>query len=180
MKSIKTTIAYIDGANLHKGIKSLGWKLDYARFRTWLSHRYGVGLAYIFIGLMPKNKDLYTYLSKCGFTLIYKEVIYDGDGKAKGNCDADLIVQAMSDIYEKAATESVIITSDGDYAPLVKFLMEKKQLKAIISPASVNKCSILLKRTAVPIVYLSDKKDLINIQNEKTPSGNASSQGSFS
>ena len=32
MKSNKTTIAYIDGANLHKGVRSLGWKLDYARF----------------------------------------------------------------------------------------------------------------------------------------------------
>ena len=75
MKSDKTVIAYIDGANLHKGVTSLGWELDYVRFRTWLSHRYGVGLAYIFIGLIPKHKDLYTYLNKSGFTLIYKEVV---------------------------------------------------------------------------------------------------------
>jgi hypothetical protein len=32
--------AYIDGANLHKGINSLGWKLDYARFRIWLTEKY--------------------------------------------------------------------------------------------------------------------------------------------
>lgn len=180
MKSSKTTIAYIDGANLHKSVEASGWKLDYPRFRTWLSHRYGVGLAYIFIGLIPKHKDLYTYLSKSGFTLAYKEVVYDGDGRAKGNCDADLIVQAMRDSLERVATDAVLVTSDGDYTPLVKFLMEKGRLKAILSPASEKKCSILLKRTGAPIVYLEDKEKLFGVQNKKAPGRNASSQGSFS
>ena len=40
--------AYIDGANLHKGVHSLGWKLDYKRFRVWLSEKYGVRVAYLF------------------------------------------------------------------------------------------------------------------------------------
>ncbi|MDO8581518.1 MAG: NYN domain-containing protein [bacterium] len=180
MKPNKTTIAYIDGANLHRGVLSLGWKIDYARFRTWLSHRYGVGEAYLFIGLIPKHKDLYTYLSKSGFTLIYKEVVYDGDGRAKGNCDADLITQAMRDTYEGTAEQSILVTSDGDYVPLVKFLMDKGKLVAVLSPAPVKKCSILLKRTGVHIVYLEDKKALISAQNEKAPSRNASLQGSFS
>jgi hypothetical protein len=30
--------AYIDGANLHKGVNGLGWSLDYRRFRIWLKH----------------------------------------------------------------------------------------------------------------------------------------------
>ncbi|MFY9463433.1 MAG: NYN domain-containing protein [Candidatus Sungiibacteriota bacterium] len=180
MKSSKTIIAYIDGANLHKSVSSSGWKLDYPRFRIWLSHRYGVGLAYIFIGLIPKHKDLYTYLSKSGFTLIYKEVVYGDDGRAKGNCDADLITQAMRDSYEGTASQSVLVTSDGDYTPLVKFLTEKNRLKAVLSPAPINKCSILLKRTGAHIVYLEDKKGLIEAKNEKAPGGNASSQGSFS
>lgn len=180
MKQKQNNYAYIDGANLHKGIRSLGWKLDYARFRTWLSHRYGIGLAYIFIGLMPRHKDLYTYLSKSGFTLIYKEVVYDGDGRAKGNCDADLITQAMRDSYEGAAAQTVLVTSDGDYTPLVNFLIEKRQLKAVLSPSPVNKCSILLKRTGAQIVYLEDKKGLIEAQNEKAPGRNASMQGSSS
>ncbi|MBU2579243.1 hypothetical protein KKA09_03985 [Patescibacteria group bacterium] len=33
--------AYIDGANLHRGIAGFGWTLDYARFRVWLSEKYG-------------------------------------------------------------------------------------------------------------------------------------------
>lgn len=82
--------AYIDGANLHKGVENLGWRLDYKKFRVWLRDKYGVGQAYIFLGLVPKYKDLYTSLQEVGFTLIFKEVTYDGDGKVKGNCDAIL------------------------------------------------------------------------------------------
>lgn len=180
MKNKSNNFAYIDGANLHKGVRSLGWKLDYARFRTWLSHRYGVGMAYIFIGLIPRHKDIYTRLSKSGFTLVYKEVVYDGDGRAKGNCDADLITQAMRDSFEGNAINIILVTSDGDYTPLVRFLMEKERLQAILSPAPERKCSILLKRTGAPIVYLADKKKLLGVQNEKAPDGNASSQGSSS
>jgi hypothetical protein len=180
MKPNLKTIAYIDGANLHKGIKSLGWKLDYARFRVWLSHRYGIGLAYLFIGLIPRYKDLYTHLQKSGFTLVYKEVIYDEDGKAKGNCDADLITQAMRDSYEGTAEQAVLVSSDGDYTPLVKFLLEKKQLRTILSPAPVEKCSVLLKRTGAAIAYIGEKKYLLELQNEKAPGRDAPLQGSSS
>jgi hypothetical protein len=65
----KVNIAYIDAANLDKALRGyLGWKLDYKRFRVWLSEKYKVQRAYIFIGLIPKYKDLYTYLQEvaCG------------------------------------------------------------------------------------------------------------------
>ena len=84
MKPKENNFAYIDGANLHKGVASLGWKLDYRRFRVWLSEKYGVKTAYLFIGLIPKYKELYTYLQESGFTLVFKEVVYDGSGKPKG------------------------------------------------------------------------------------------------
>ena len=57
MKS-KKNFAYIDGANLHKGVEDLSWKLDYKRFRVWLRDKFKIEKAYLFIGLVPKNKDL--------------------------------------------------------------------------------------------------------------------------
>lgn len=63
---------YIDGANLYNGINDAGWTLDYARFRVWLTEKYGVKKAYIFIGLIPKYNKLYTYLQESGFTLMLK------------------------------------------------------------------------------------------------------------
>ena len=53
--------AYIDGANLYEALKELKWSLDYKRFRVWLLEKYCVGRAYIFIGLISKYKNLYTY-----------------------------------------------------------------------------------------------------------------------
>ena len=157
----KNNIAYIDAANLHKGISALGWKLDYYRFRVWLTDKYHIQTAYLFIGLIPKHKDLYAYLQKSGFTLIFKEVVYDGDGKAKGNCDADLVMQAMQDAYETHFDQTLLVISDGDYAPLVKFLMDRQKMCAVLSPSTPSKCSILLKRTSVKIAYINDQRALL-------------------
>lgn len=156
MTPMENNYAYVDGANLHKGVNDLGWRLDYHRFRRWLSEKYGVKRAYLFIGLVPKYKDLYTRLQEAGFTLVFKETTFDDQGRVKGNCDADLVLQATRDYYEKHFEQAILVSSDGDYASLVKFLYENSKLRAILSPS--NKCSVLLKRTNAPIAYLSDQK----------------------
>lgn len=170
MQKKENNFAYIDGANLDKALKKqLKWPLDYRRFRIWISEKYGVERAYIFIGLIPKNKNLYTYLQECGFTLVFKEVIYDGSGKPKGNCDADLVLQAVRDTFENNFEKAVIIASDGDYAGLVRFLIEKQKFSAVLSPSTEKRCSILLKRTGAKIAYLDDQKSILGVKKEKTP-----------
>src|ERR1700690_248001 len=154
----KNVIAYIDGANLHKGIADLGWSLDYRRFRVWLKEKYKVDIAYLFIGLLPANKDLYTRLQEFGYVLVYKEVTFDGTGRAKGNCDADLVLKAARDFYEERLENAVLVSSDGDYAVLVRFLKEKNIPVTVLSPSTAKRCSILLKRTGVKIAYLNDRK----------------------
>ncbi|NQV00978.1 MAG: NYN domain-containing protein [Parcubacteria group bacterium] len=161
--------AYIDGANLYKGLKVFDWRLDYGRFRIWLKEKYNVERAYIFIGLVPKYKDLYTYLQESGFTLIFKETVYGDSGKPKGNCDADLVLRAVCDVYENRFDKAIIVSSDGDYSSLVKFLQERDKLKIILSPSNVDKCSILLKKTNAPIAYINDQKSILEIRNKKAP-----------
>src|SRR3990167_5333617 len=121
MKTREKNFAYIDGANLHKGVKELGWKLDYRRFRVWLKDKYAVERAYLFIGLVPKHKEIYTFLQEAGLTLVFKETTYDGNGNVKGNCEADLVLWVVRDSYEHAFEKAIIVSSDGDYASLVKF-----------------------------------------------------------
>lgn len=162
MKKIQNNYAYIDAANLHNATESLGWKLDYKKFRILLSEKYGVANAYIFIGLIDKYTDLYTHLQECGFILVFKEVVYDNNKKPKGNCDADLVLHVTRDAYENKFTKAVIVSSDGDYAGLVKFLFEQGKLNTIISPSLKGRCSILLKRTNAPIVYLNDKRRAVD------------------
>ena len=161
MKKKENNYAYIDGANLHKGTIGLGWKLNYKRFRVWLRDKYNIENAYLFIGLISDNKDLYTSLQEMGYLLVYKEITYDGSGKVKGNCDADLVLKVVVDYYEKNYSKAVIVASDGDYAGLVKFLKEKDSFLSIISPS--DKCSYLLRKLNVPIVYLSTKKSKLSL-----------------
>ena len=168
MNKYKNNFAYIDGNNLYQGVRSANWKIDFDRFRKWLSDKYGIRRAYYFIGLIPKEKDLYASLQKAGFTLIFKEVVYDGDGKPKGNCDADLVLQAAIDFFENNCEGQVLVTSDGDYACLAKFLKNGNKLTAILSPRRQDKCSILLKRINAPVVYLNEVKRKIEL-NKKSP-----------
>jgi uncharacterized LabA/DUF88 family protein len=161
MTNQKVNIAYIDAANLDQSLKVLGWKIDYKRFRVWLKDKYKVEKAYIFIGLIPKYKSLYTHLSEAGFTLVFKEVVYQGDAnKPKGNCDTDLIMQAMEDYYEGDLQKAILVSSDGDYAPMVKKLYENDRFHTILSPAPSKRCSILLKRTGAKISYIDDQRGI--------------------
>jgi len=163
MKTKGNNFAFIDGANLHGGIKSLGWRLDYNKFRIWLAEKYSVSTAYIFIGMIPKYNDMYTTLQEAGFTLVFKEVVYDENGKPKGNCDADLVVKVMQETFDNVYHKAIIVSSDGDYASLIKFLNSKQKIEVILSPAKAKKCSILLKRTGVKISYIDDQKNILSI-----------------
>ncbi|MFA5715516.1 MAG: NYN domain-containing protein [Candidatus Paceibacterota bacterium] len=166
----KNNFAYIDGNNLYNSIRNYGWKVDLIRFRKWLYQKYDVVRAYYFIGLIPKENELYAFLQKAGFVLIFKEVVYTKEGTVKGNCDADLVLESVKDVYENSCEKQVLVTSDGDYSSLVKFLINKGKLRIIISPSEKNKCSILLKRTGAPITYLNDTRDLLELFNHKRKS----------
>ncbi len=137
--------AFIDGQNLNLGIRELGWHLDLKKFRIYLREKYGVEKAYYFIGYLAENRILYKSLQEAGYILIFKPIIRNRDGEVKGNVDADLVLQAMIDFpdYDKA----VIVTSDGDFYSLVRYLYEKGKLRVVLSPNS-EKCSALLKKTA--------------------------------
>ena len=163
-------IAYIDLANLHQGIKELNWDLDYLFFRTWLRDKYKIDIAYIFIGYIPKNRNLYLYLENIGYKLVFKEITHDGNGKIKGNCDTDLVLKAVSDTYEKKLDRAVIVSGDGDFTCLVKFLLEREKLDTILAPY-YKKCSILLKRINTKLTFLNEFRSKLE-RHEKAPDKN--------
>src|SRR3989338_4131149 len=144
MKNKENNYAFIDSQNLNLGVQSLGWKLDFRKFRIYLKEKYGVSTAYLFLGYIQENQDLYSSLQKAGYILVFKPVFSDENGDVKGNFDADLVLQAMIEYsnYDKA----IIVSSDGDFYSLVKYLYERKKLKFVVSPY-VKTCSKLLKKS---------------------------------
>lgn len=154
--------AFIDGQNLNLGIRELGWKLDLKKFRIYLKEKYGVTKAFYFIGFVEGNNDLYTSLQDYGYILIFKPTFKNKDGKVKGNCDAELVLQSMIELpkYEKA----VIVTGDGDFSCLIKYLREQDKLAKVICPNS-HYSGLLKKASAGFISTLTDLQKKLGFNN---------------
>jgi uncharacterized LabA/DUF88 family protein len=163
----KVNFAFIDGQNLNLGIQRLGWKLDLKRFRIYLKEKYGISKAYYFIGYLPENQNLYKSLQEFGYVLIFKPTMKTPDGKIKGNCDAELVLQAMIDFphYEKA----VIVTSDGDFSCLVEYFYRQNKLEVILSPGREHCSSLLRKAGREKIQFLDDLRNKLEFLKEKAP-----------
>jgi len=130
-----TTYAFIDSQNLNLGIKSQGWKLDWRKFRQYLRNKYNVEKAYVFIGKVVGNENLYDFLKKSGFVLIFKPTLEHHEEKKviiKGNIDAELVLHSMIQLknYEKA----IIVSGDGDFYCLVEYLEKNRKLLKILAP----------------------------------------------
>jgi len=74
-KQSKNNYAFIDSQNLNLAIRDLGWKLDYKRFRIYLADKFKIRKAFLFIGYVEKNKELYKFLKKSGYELIFKPTL---------------------------------------------------------------------------------------------------------
>lgn len=139
--------AYIDSQNLNVTTQKDGWKMNWAKFRQWLTDEYGVTKAYMFIGYVPEFEPMYEQLHQLGYSIVLKPTFdmtrpmpEDGDGKddeqdkkpVKGNIDAELVLWAMKDfaIYDKA----IVVSGDGDFYCLVEYLDEQKKLLKLLAP----------------------------------------------
>ena len=144
-KRLINNYAFIDSQNLNLGVRSLGWMIDYRKFRLYLKNKYNISQAFMFIGLVANNQKLYTLLQEAGFILIFKPTVQyfeNGRQTVKGNVDAELVLHAAAiqyDNYDKA----IIVSGDGDFACLAEFLYENDKLLHIFTPN--DKYSKLLK-----------------------------------
>ncbi len=138
--------AFIDSQNLNIGTQKFGWKMNWARFRQFLADEFGVEKAYMFIGYIPENEDLYEKMHEAGYMIVLKPTsdltkprIEGEDAKeaeekpVKGNIDADLVLWAMKEMpnYHQA----IIVSGDGDFFSLIEYLEGKGRLKNILTPS---------------------------------------------
>ena len=145
---------YIDGNNLHQSAKSLGFSIDYKKFRGWLRQKFDADNIYLFISLVPDRLKFYTHLQECGFILIFKQTI-SVSGVVKGNCDAELVLKTVSDFYTKSFEKAILVTGDGDFGCLVEFLQNQEALKCVVAPDH-KKLSILIRNKNCEVTYLNN------------------------
>lgn len=80
--------------------------------------------------------------------------------KTKGNVDAELVLHSMIEYqnYEKA----VIVSGDGDFHCLIKYLLKQEKLEKLVIPNKYKYSSLLRK--------FSDKMWFLNREKEKLQS----------
>jgi uncharacterized LabA/DUF88 family protein len=135
--------AFIDSQNLNVSVQKYGWKMNWKKFRQFLTDKYGVTTAYMFIGYVPEHEDIYEKMHEAGYAVVLKPTFdmsrprpEESNGKSdkpvKGNIDADLVLWAMKEIddYEKA----VLVSGDGDFFALVEYLVQQDKLLKILTP----------------------------------------------
>ena len=158
--------AFIDGNNLHMAVRDLGWRIDHRKFRVFLRERYQVSKAYYFVGFVEYNAGLYQRLQEAGFILIFKPTIRKNDGDVKGNVDAELVLQAMIDL--RAYEHAVIVTGDGDFACLIRYLREQGKLRCLLAPNSQRYYGLLKKAAGNAIAFIDPLRAKLEFTEQKS------------
>ena len=164
MAKKKENYAFIDSQNLNLGVRSMGWTIDYRKFRSYLRNKYNITKAFMFIGWVASNQALYTELQSAGFILIFKQTVgytENGTKTVKGNVDAELVLHAAAIEYNNYS-QAIIITGDGDFACLADYLKNNDKLLKIIAPT--NKYSKLLKPFSDKIINVGKIRNSIEYQ----------------
>lgn len=167
MEKLQNNYAFIDSQNVNLAIRTLGWRIDWQRFRVYLKEKYSVQKAFLFIGYIEGNNELYTSLQSAGFICIFKPTLRYKDGATKGNCDAELVLQTMIEYknYEKA----IIVTGDGDFYCLVNYLLQNDKLERVLIP-NYFKYSALLKRFGrKQLSFMNELQKKLEYKKKRTP-----------
>lgn len=120
--------------------------------------------AFYFIGFTEnRNHPRYKELRNIGFILSLRKPAYrsiNGKIEIKANVDSNLITHALIKIndYEKV----VLVTGDGDYYCLAKYLLRNNKLHRILSPCKSD-CSGLFKNNIFrnKITYMSRMREIL-------------------
>ena len=166
MKKKGNNFAFIDSQNVNLAIRELGWRLDFRKFRVYLKEKFGVSKAFLFIGFVSSNNELYTALQEAGFICIFKPTLVYKNGTTKGNCDAELVLQTMIEFgsFDKA----ILVTGDGDFYCLVKYLISQKKFKALMIPNQFKFSALLkLKEFGPYLCYMNELKNKLEYQKKR-------------
>jgi len=161
--------AFIDSQNLNLGTKKdiirhgkkiyHGWQLNFKKFRIYLQSKFHVSKALLFIGYISENRELYSELKSFGYELVFKETVKDSFGKPKGNIDAELVLHSATVEY-KNYDKAVIVSGDGDFACLHRFLEGNNELHKVIIP-NKKSMSKLLRPFDKYKIYIEDDRGFL-------------------
>jgi len=141
------TYVFIDVANLIYGAKRTGkWEVSYYKLSKYLKLRYEASKIFFYAGVKSLEKNKFNRLKRLGYILRLKELrtykrkplerkvkcpqchcVFDRKiyrlPEWKANCDVDLTFDVMR--YVSDYSRMILISGDGDFYPLIDFLIKK-------------------------------------------------------
>ena len=159
----ENNIAFIDAQNLHLWTQTENWKIDFKRFRIYLKEKFKVDEAYFFLWFInDDHQTMYRKIQKAGFILEFRDHNSNMLWKKKWNApwkkspwgvDVDIVYDVMHRLLEENDFNKIVLVSwDGDYIKLVKYLIRKDRLNKILFP---NKNFSSLYRKIQPKYWLN-------------------------
>ena len=162
---------FIDGANTHAACRALGFIIDFKRLLMLFRSKGRLVRAYYFTAVIEDAEDefsslrpLVDWLDYNGFAMITKPTkqFTDATGrtKIKGDMDVEIAVTALQIASE--IDHAVLLTGDGDFAPLVAALQGMGKRVSVVSSLKTNPPMIAdeLRRQADQFV------DLVQLEND--------------
>ncbi len=162
--------AFIDGQNLHLGLKEDNWKIDFSKFRIYLKDKYKIKHAYYFLGNINESyQDLYDNLQKAGFIVKFKNHSKNLISEKKGNVDTDIVFEIMKSLLDepKEFQKIFIISGDGDYIKIINYLIKENRFGKILFPNRKFSSSLYKKLGTEYYDWIQNIKSYIIYTNKK-------------
>lgn len=129
---------FIDAANIIHCYEDTKWKIDLKKLKKYFESKCALVGIYYYSAYFEESagqKSLFEMLSRKGFILrvkkIRKIVAADGTITLKGNCDTDIVVDAVARMKEYDT--AVIMSGDSDFVSLVNLLRGNGKKVIIVS-----------------------------------------------
>lgn len=177
-----TTMLCIDGSNTHTGVKSLNYKLDYAKLYRLLENWFDLASARYYTAIREDNRGvidlqpLIDYLSFNNYVVVSKPIreyveVDPRTGtnviKIKGNMDLEMVV----DMFEMQRIEHIVLmTGDGDFVEVVKAMQRRGVRMTVVSTTKSNPPMVSndLRRACDHFVDLADLRKEIELHIQET------------
>ncbi len=165
---MEKNIAYIDWQNLHLGTKNDWWICDFRKLRVFLEDKFKVKEAYYFLWFISEEEqELYNNLQRAWFIVVFREHSSALKWNKKWNVDVDIVFEIMKKVHnDNDFNKIVLVTGDGDYIKLVRYLLRKDLLERIIFP-NENHSSLYQKLGNKVFYYLKDAKNKIQYKRKR-------------
>lgn len=156
---------FVDVQNMYYSARNLfGARANFGEILTQAvgSRRLIRAIAYVIKAEAPEEAKFFEALGKQGFELKMKDLQVFAGGAKKGDWDVGLAIDAISTAPK--IDVAVLVTGDGDFEPLVKFLQflgVKVEVMAFAATASAK-----LRECADEFVDLSASRDSFTIRSK--------------